>query len=213
MSLFLGPIHIWMFNKILILESRAFALAEALEKSGNGGVGAVVEEYGQRLEGRNLADILGDNSIHQFLYGLIGRAQIMEARLMELAGDGGAQLVKVAEEHGRQTARGAVAKAGSNPQTLEDIYRQVNDHHMEGMPCDPGAETTQESKTVMGYCHSSCNHIQNWSYTGADVKAMCGLTNAWLAGFVSELNPAAVYEVKETLAEGAGSCRATITLG
>ena len=214
MSLFLGPIHHWMFNKILILESRAFHIASALEGAGveSAAVKKAVADYGEKLAGRDLADMLGDNSIHQFLYGLIAKIQIFEAGLVDLAKDRWEIALKAAESHGRETAGKAVSATGSKNASLEDIYRLIHDNQLEGMPCDPGAETAVISPSKLGYNHSTCNHIQNWEYTGVDIKRMCAITNAWIKGFIAGVNGSASYEVRQTLADGANSCKAEITI-
>jgi hypothetical protein len=203
-----------MFNKIVILESRAFSIATALEKAGveSSAVNKAVADYGQKLAGRDLAEMLGDNSIHQFLYGLIGKVQIFEASLVDLAKDRWDVAVKAVESHGRETADKAVKASGAKVASLEDIYRLIHDNQLEGMPCDPGAETAALIPGKLGYFHSTCNHIQNWEYTGVDIKRMCAITNAWIKGFIAGVNDTASYEVKQTLADGAPSCKAEITL-
>ncbi len=214
MSLFLGPIHHWMFNKILILESRAFSIASAMEGAGveSAAVGKAVSDYGEKLAGRDLGEMLGDNSIHQFLYGLIAKIQIFEASLVDLAKDSWDLVLKTAESHGRQTAVNAVRVSGARTDSLEDIYRLIHDNQLEGMPCDPGAETAVLTPGKLGYFHSTCNHIPNWEYTGVDIKRMCAITNAWIKGFIAGVNGKASYEVMETLAGGAKSCKAEITI-
>lgn len=214
MSLFLGPIHHWMFNKILILESRAFSLATAMEGAGveNAAVAKAVCDYGEKLAGRDLAEMLGDNSIHQFLYGLIAKVQIFEAGLVDLAKDRFDLALKTAESHGRETALKAMKVSGAKTDSLEDIYRLIHDNQLEGMPCDPGAEIAASPPGKLGYFHSTCNHIQNWEYTGVDIKRMCVITNAWIRGFIAGVSSRASYEVKETLADGANSCKAEITI-
>jgi len=214
MSLFLGPIHQWMFNKILILESRAFSIATALESAGveRDAVNKAVADYGEKLAGRDLADMLGDNSIHQFLYGLIAKVQIFEASLVDLAKNSFDIVLKAVEAHGRETADNAVKAVGVKTASLEDIYRLIHDNQLEGMPCDPGAETAPLNPGKLGYFHSTCNHIQNWEYTSVDIKRMCALTNAWIKGFIAGVNGNASYEVKETIAGGAQSCKAEITV-
>lgn len=214
MSLFLGPIHQWMFNKILILESRAFSIAKALADAGveRAALDKSVSDYGEKLAGRDLADMLGDNSIHQFLYGLIAKVQIFEASLVDLAKNSFDVVLKAAESHGRETAGAAVKASGAKAASLEDIYRLIHDNQLEGMPCDPGAEIISLSPTKLGYFHSTCNHIQNWEYTGVDISRMCAMTNAWIKGFITGVNGKASYEVKATLADGANSCEAEITI-
>lgn len=211
MSAFLGPIHYWMFKKIQTVESRAFAVASALEAAGRGGeVRKLLDEYGARLEGRDLAEILGDNPIHQFLSGLIAKVEVLESRLVEAAGDDFGKALKAAEEHGAKTAETALENA-AKPENFEQMYQIINDYQLEGMPCDPGAEVGM-TNGVMRYDHSTCNHMPNWRFTGVDVGRMCDLANAWLSGFIKGLNKDASFSVEKTIAKGAASCHAQLRL-
>lgn len=213
MSAFLGPIHYWMFNKIQILESRAFAIAASLETGGKAEpVKKAIDGYGERLDGKDIAVLLGDNPIHQFLEGLIGKVEVFEAQLVEAAGDDFDKVLSAVEAHGREMAARALGASGGKMGSLHDIYQVVNEYQLEGMPCDPGAVVEELSDDKMIYAHSSCNHIRNWEYTGVDVKKMCDVNNTWLKGLITGLNGGAEYTVLETIAGGAGSCRAEMKL-
>ncbi len=211
MSAFLGPIHHWLFNKIQVVESRAFALAGALDESGKGSLNGALEEYGDKLEGADVAEILGDNSIHQFLSGLIARVEVLEAKIMDAANGNHELLLSAAEKHGRETAQKAISARGSKPESLDEIGQCLNDFCLEGMPCDPGA-TFESAGDKLMYGHTACNHLENWGYTSADPKKMCMLTCAWTKGLVSGLSENANFEVKNTIANGSDSCLAEIKL-
>ncbi len=213
MSAFLGPIHYWLFNKILRVEGRAFAMASAMESNGKAEIArSKIEEYGQRLAGADLAELVEGNSIHQSLYGLISKVEVFEASLVEAAGDDYEIVKKAAEENGKEAAEKAVAKEGARPEDLESIYRFINDSQLEGMPCDPGAEVEPLDANRLAYRHIACNHISNWEYTNCPSSKMCGINNAWLKGFISGLNGDAEYTVEKTIADGAESCEAEIRL-
>lgn len=212
MSAFLGPIHYWLFNKIQTIESRAFAIADALKTAGKDkAVDEIVEDYGDRLEGQDLDVLIGDNPIHQFLAGLIAKAQVLESRIVEAAGDDVETALKAAEEHGKKTAARAVENK-PKPEDFEGIWQYINDYQLEGMPCDPGADVSLGSNGSMRYAHTVCNHMQNWQYTGVDMGRMCQVTNAWLKGFVSGLNGDVEYNVERSIVGGADKCEAVLKL-
>jgi hypothetical protein len=197
------------------MEDRSFAIASYLQANGSKEAATKkISEYGQRLTGADLGQLLGNNSIHNFLYGLISKVEIFEAGLVELANDGKfADLLKVAGEHGRNTGLKLLEhNGGKSPSTLEELYQQIADTHLEGMPCDPGGEVEPLNEHTLAYNHSACNHIPNWEYTGCGNKRMCQIHNAWLGGFISGLNGSAKYTVERTIADGASSCAAKITL-
>lgn len=214
MSAFLGPIHYWLFNKIVILESRAMAIAGALDKMGKASrVKEIMADYGDKLEGSDLAEIIGDNPIHQFLYGLIAKAQILESQLVEAADKDFDKILPVVEEHGKATAHNAISQnGGKEPANLEEIYQYIHNCQLEGMPCDPGASVNPVSGEHVRYTHSSCNHISNWRFTGVDANSMCVLTNTWLKSFVNGLNPKAEFALETSITGGGKSCSADIRM-
>ena len=184
MSAFLGPIHHWLFGKICVVESRAFAIAEAI--SGKGvNTEELIANYGEKLEGADLPSLVGGSPIHQFLYGLITKVQVLEAQVVEAAGEDNFEtVIKAAEAHGAIIAENAVEKQGAKPENNEAIYEFIHNYQLEGMPCDPAGAANPTSETDLEYTHTVCNHIANWEYTGATPAQMCKVTNAWLKGFV-----------------------------
>lgn len=208
MSLILGPIHHWLFGKILVAEERAFALAEALAAAGVGDdLIPLRERYGERLAGKELATLVGENPIHQFLQGLITKVQLFEASLVEAHADRVELLYETARRHGEETGR---RLAEGKRRTAEEIARLLNDTQLEGMPCDPGATFTPfPDGAGFDYTHSACNHIGNWSYTGVDIPTMCRLYNRWIEGFVEGLGGG--FRLEETIADGAARCVARVT--
>ncbi len=213
MSAFLGPIHHWLFNKIVHMEGRAFAIASMLSDNGQKeAVDQKIADYGQKLEGADLAQLVGDNSIHQFLYGLISKVEVFEAGIVETASDFD-KVLQTVEAHGKASAEQALSQSGEAVDDAEALYKYVNDYVLEGMPCDPGAEVQPIDNKRFAYNHTACNHIPNWEYTACSPSKMCAVHNAWLKGFVSGLNSNATLEVKETIADGAGRCSAEISIG
>ncbi len=205
MSLMLGPIHTWLFNKIVIAEERAMALATLLSQQGSD-LGELLARYGEPLAGKDLATLVGERSIHQFLQGIITKVQVFEASLVEGNADKVDLLLDAAYAHGKEVA-GRMAPDGGLG--LEEVVRLLNDTQLEGMPCDPGATFTPDaSGDGVDYTHSACNHMVNWSYTGVDPKVMCRLNNRWIAGFVEGLGGS--YEVAQTIADGATACGARV---
>ncbi len=212
MSAFLGPIHYWLFNKIVTLESRAFALSKTLEDNGVD-VSSLTDQYGNKLEGEDIGEIIGNNPIHQFLSGLITRVQVFEAQVVERAGTEHLdKLLARALLHGSETAANAIEKqGGSKPEGLGGVENQIQTFQLDGMPCDPAGELSLISDKELSYSHTTCNHLGNWAFTGVDKSSMCKITNVWLEGFVKGLRENAEYSVESAIADGADSCLAKIT--
>jgi hypothetical protein len=209
MSLTLGPIHYWLYNKIKIAEDRSFALHDGLHGAGVD-VAAERDRYGDRLPDADLTELVGDNSIHSFLQGLITRIQIFEASLVEAAVGHEDLIFALVEQHGRKTGQEAVAHQGGPATDVNQLGRLVNDYQLEGMPCDP-SPAFAPGEGELTYRHTACNHLANWEYTGAKPETMCALTNRWLAGFVEGAG-SAEFILGHTIVDGAPDCQATIRL-
>ena len=78
MSLFLGKIHYWLFNKILWFENLEEEIIKTAKSEGLDieGVKSEIEaKYGAKLENKNLEEIIDTNNIHGWLQDRIHRAE------------------------------------------------------------------------------------------------------------------------------------------
>ncbi len=210
MSAFLGPIHHWLFKKVLVVESRAFAIAEGLKEKHGEEFQTIIKDYGEKLEGQDLAELVGQNSIHTFLDGLIAKTDVFEAQLVKASEGDFDKILEIANAHGGQAAKSALAANGKDSATIDELPQYINDHQLEGMPCDPGAEFENNDGAVR-YGHRTCNHMQKWNYTGVEGEKMCQVTNSWLTGFINGLNSDVNFKVVKTIAGGADACESHIT--
>ncbi len=216
MSAFLGPIHHWMFNNIKAVESRAFAIASAVENSGDETIAMAVknilDEYGERFEGKDLAEFVGNSPIHQFISGMLSKTEVFEAQIVAAA-DGKFDLIlEVAFNHGKGAAAKALDGKDQKPENLNGIEQYIRENQLEGMPCDPSGTFEQLSESSLIYSHTTCNHLQNWGYADVDKEKMCKLTCEWLKGFTQGLNGGVSFSVKNSIASGASSCAAELKL-
>ena len=78
MSLFLGKIHYWLFNKIIWFEGLEEELVKVAEKSGLD-VKAIKKEinekYGERLPNKPLEEMIDTSNIHGWLQDKINAAE------------------------------------------------------------------------------------------------------------------------------------------
>lgn len=213
MSAFLGPIHYWLFAKIVTVESRAHALAALLSDKGVD-VADLLADYGEKLQGADLAELVGGASIHQFLSGLITKVEVFEAQVVERGGDDHFELLlATAQNHGRVMGSELASDGGGPPSTAESLANFIHNHALEGMPCDPGGDLAPLSDTELSYGHQACNHMMNWRYTGVDLAKMCRIQNAWVEGLTKGLCGNVTYVTGDTIVSGAPHCQAQITLG
>jgi len=216
MSIFLGPIHHWLFNKILIVEDRRDRYIQALREKFGDRVTTLLEtmdkSYGARLQGRPLDQLVGDKPIHGFLQSLIqkvkaGEGSLVAGAMAKLNGEVFSVLLEEAEGHGRDMGMRALKeKRLSNPRA-EEVGDILKDYLLEGMPCDQGgAFVPGASSVALEWHHSTCPHRKNWDVAGAPFMEMCCLTNAWIGGFVTAVKPDMHFERNTSLASGDTGC-------
>jgi len=211
MSMFLGPIHHLMFEKIKIASQRSRSVVEKFSEKFGEEVGNTINtvmpaglvDFGNTP----LEELLGDNPIHQFLQSLIDEVEIAEAKLVTafLYGfpDGGKELLL--ESFKSDGARVAKDKVGDSSADINSICNSINQFYLEGMPCDPGGSFNVDGNSVE-VSHSECLHKAKWDSAGAPADIMCELLDAWVAGFAQQLNPDVKLERVSTEAKGDSSC-------
>ena len=217
MSMFLGPIHQWLYNKIQNGAERAAAIEDAFKGAFGAEADALIAEMDDKYPafpvGIPLEDIIGDAQIHPFLMGLIRMVETREGALIAAFtgkyADKAADLaLATAEEFGKKT--GDAAKAEVNAGDMESIYKALYDRQLDGMPCDQGAQP-QLSGDKLIIRQSECLHSNNWKETGAPLELMCKITGAWMKGFLEGAASGVAYSIEDSVISGAGTCKYCIS--
>lgn len=217
MSMFLGPIHHWLYNKIEIGAERATAIEEAFKESFGSDAEALIAGVDESCPafptGLPLEDIIGDAQIHPFLMGLIRMIETREGALVKVFtdkfGDKAADVaVAAAKNFGQKIGEGAKGEIVAGD--LESVFRTLYNQQLDGMPCDQGAQPDMQGDKLVIH-QSECLHSSNWQGAGAPIETMCKITGAWMEGFLKAAAPDVTYSVEETVAGGAGACRYCIS--
>jgi hypothetical protein len=217
MSSFLGPIHHWLYNKIKVVESRRDGYISALKKKHGAEAAGIIEEldkdYGAKLDGQALEQMIGNNPIHGFLHSLVqkvegGEGKLVAAAIKKFNGDAFNLFLEASEKHGRDTGERALKEKNASDPSTEAVSGLLNDYLLEGMPCDQAAYITPKSKNAFELGHKTCLHHANWKAVGAPFMEMCCFTNAWIGGFVKAVQPKMTYESKASIASGDPGCLA-----
>jgi len=197
MSLFLGKIHYWLYNKIIWAEKTE---TEIVKWAAGYGLAAekwmqqFIEEYGAPTGNLALEDIIDTSNIHGWLQERIRGVELRQAALITaiLAEDNKykAGLVEIYKKQ----AEAAAQEYNAHPDTPEGIYNAVNDFILEGMPCDRASEMISNNQNEITWTTSTSLHEPYWLEVGGDVKNFYELREAWLASFVEALNPEFSYD-------------------
>lgn len=193
MSLYLGKIHYWLFNKIVWfegLEEEIINLAknqgldiESLSKDIN-------NKYGQKLPKLPLEEMIDTSNIHGWLQEKIhsaeGRLATWTGKLLEKENS----KEKLEALYIRQGIKAAkeVKEQGKSLNTAVDIFNSVNDYILDGMPCDRVNEVISQDEEKVIWKRRICVHKDIWESVNGDVNYFYDLRNLWIKSFVTEVN-------------------------
>ena len=193
MSLFLGKIHYWLFNKVLWfegLEGEIIKLAkdkgidvEKLEAEIN-------SKYGVKTPNKNLEDMIDTSNIHGWLQGKIhsaeGRMAAWTKVILENNQDYILDMRKVYENQGVNAAN--EAKESLENINAETIFNSMNDYILDGMPCDRVNEVIDSSEESIMWKRRVCVHKNIWENEGIVVDVFYELREQWINAFVNTMN-------------------------
>lgn len=193
MSLFLGKIHFWLFNKILWFEGLEDEII-ILAKNENLDIEKIKKEidskYGEKLQNKNLEEIIDTNNIHGWLQSRIhsseGRIAAFTKFILENDDQGLEKLEKIYISQGVKAAK--EVKSTHNLSTAKDIYTSINDYILDGMPCDRVNEVVTSDDETVEWKRRLCVHKDLWNKEDLDVSVFYNLRNLWIEAFVNEVN-------------------------
>ncbi len=221
MSMFLGPIHYIMFNKIKTAAGRSRVVVETFKKKypqeTEETVKAVLPEGLVDFGDTALDELLGDNMIHPFLQGLIDHVEIAEAKLVtallyRFPEDGKDLLKEAFKSHGAQTATKAMASQNGAERNIGTALNILGEVYLEGMPCDQVSSFSSNDPDTMDVEHNDCLHRNKWEKVGAPLETMCELLDNWIEGCVQEINPNIKLERETAIIKGSSTCRCKMVL-
>lgn len=196
MSLFVGKIHYWLYNKIAWFEKIEEDIVRWAKEQGlpaDEWLGDIYAAFGEPTGDKALDDVIDTANIHEWLQQRIQGAESRQADLVTriLAAAPGAKdhLVKIYAKQGALAAGAYGERAG----TPEGIFNAMNDFLLEGMPCDRVNEIVGNSDLEISWETVLCLHTPYWEEVNGDVQNFYDLREAWVMSFVQEMNPAFEY--------------------
>jgi hypothetical protein len=186
LSAFLGPVHHWLYHKIQWHET---LLEELLALPGEGPVetGTLVGEmnasFGEPVRG-DLSRVINHTDIHGWLQERITSLELRTAYLVTFfLGKGIIDLDSLEDFYREYGKRTMTQEAVSTP-SPEALFKVVNDHLLEGMPCETINQPVLKEKDAFGWRESRCIHKDHWDRVQGDVTVFYRLRNALVEGFV-----------------------------
>ncbi|MGL5355993.1 MAG: hypothetical protein ACRDAQ_05510, partial [Cetobacterium sp.] len=189
MSLYLGKIHYWLFNKILWLQNLEENIVQSAQSHGldiETAKAKITEKYGEELKNKNLDEIIDLNNIHGWLQNTIhtseGRLAAWVGFILENDSDAMNNLKLVFEESGVVAAN--EAKLTAQYSTALDIYNCLTNYILDGMPCDRVTVVTVSEENLVSWERRLCVHKEVWEKENVDVNVFYDLRKSWIETFV-----------------------------
>ena len=151
MSMFLGPIHYWLYNKINNQEKLTAAIASEASKKG-----WISDAAAYTKELPALESVIDESNIHGWLQLQITDAETRYASLIALLADKFDEVKALAFDFGKSNAVDAKADA-------EGIYKYFEDFFVNGMPCDHVNSVVDQGEDSLTWKMSQDIHAQYWN--------------------------------------------------
>ena len=194
MSLFLGKIHYWLFNKIQWFEILEEDIIEVAKEEGiytDKIRDKINKRYGEKLPNKPLQDMIDTGNIHGWLQSKINSAEgRMAAWISEIINNSEKGINKIERVYINQGIKAAmeVVAEGKSFEKAEELYNLMNDYILDGMPCDRVNEIIDSSEEMIKWTRRICVHKDIWNAENIDVKYFYDFRGLWIKAFISELN-------------------------
>ncbi|NLK20561.1 MAG: hypothetical protein GX308_00425 [Epulopiscium sp.] len=206
MSAFLGPIHYWLYNKIILFEElESYLLDTYTKKYGN-----IIEKMFIKhcdkydypiITDEPLEKIIDLDNIHGWLQKKISIAEIRQAAFLnEIFITYGDEAIGIALDVYSSQGKdiGKKIHDNENPSSPQELLKAMNNYILDGMPCDHVNKIITSEEGYLEWNTVSCLHIGYWQSVGADDKIFYELRKHWIAAFVENANPEYKYEFIKT---------------
>ncbi|HEY9062968.1 MAG TPA: hypothetical protein VIO64_21095 [Pseudobacteroides sp.] len=200
MSLFLGKIHYWLYNKILWfegIEDEIVNNAKSKYKDMDDLVSSINNRFGKSTGRQPLEEVIDNSNIHGWLQQKIESAELRQAalvtELLKREPSNKAEFLRIYREQGEAAAR----EYRSSADTPQEIFNALNDFILEGMPCDRVNEIVSSNDVEFVWQTTMCLHRPHWNQVEGDVQNFYDLREAWVKGFVETINSEYKYKKSE----------------
>ncbi|WP_027633834.1 hypothetical protein [Clostridium hydrogeniformans] len=200
MSLYLAPIHSWLFNKIKLSEELERNIEEAFSNEFGDDVYKIFSEglskYGNFIEDKPLESMIDTSNIHGWLQDKVskteGRMAYFITNSIKTFGENVIPIaLKVYENHGKKCGT-EVSVSGDNENALS-LFKNFNNYVLDGMPCDHVNSLKTKTEDLVEWETTTCIHKKYWDEVSGDINVFYNLREAFTTAFIKESNPNFIY--------------------
>ncbi|AOY76181.1 hypothetical protein [Clostridium formicaceticum] len=203
MSAFLGPIHHWLFKKIVLFEELEKNILTALSGEDSKKFidqlsNTLQEKYGHFIPQKPLEALIDTDNIHGWLQKQISIVETRHAAVIKaLSDEFGKEALKtiknVYREQGKQL--GLEVSKLAKPSDATSLYKELNNYLLEGMPCDNANNILDAQEKEVQWQITNCLHKPYWEHVSMDTSIMYDLRFTWIQSFIEHANPNYTYIV------------------
>lgn len=183
MSLFLGPIHHWLYHKIQLQQELVDDIMTLGREKWHLPLFAVCESLYGELERGALENVIDGSNIHGWLQEQVSRVEYYLAHsvtaILDADTEALGELTTLFEAKGRENA----SMLGENL-NAEMLFKIMSDTWLDGMPCDHAMAVLEQSENQVVWQKYKCTHMSYWQEAQGDVKYYNQLREAWIKAFV-----------------------------
>ncbi|MFQ5455178.1 MAG: hypothetical protein ACE5EA_03105 [Nitrospirota bacterium] len=195
MSLFLGPIHYIMYNRIALVNDRENRVVnDAVDKWGEKAKSVIEdtrEKYGYRTSDAPLEQQIGDAPIHGWISDRLGKVVMSEAAVsnainLQFGKEGRDLILNSSQQHGGELAQRLLKEKKTIFDSIESLNEMLYKYLLEGMPCDHCSATVSQSDKSIVIQRDLMIHAPYWLEVNVPAELMIDLSTAWVRGFVEK---------------------------
>lgn len=181
MSKFLGPIHIWLFNKIKLQNDLIDkVMSKCCTEEENKKINSYLDEHYGKLPSGNLEDIIDESNIHGWLQDKISLVEVRLAYLVTMISNEKKDLiVKCAYDFGKEHSLKDIKSA-------KEAFHHIESCLLSGMPCDHVNMVISEDEDFIKWQETVDIHEKYWTAVNGDVKNFFDIRNALIEGMLHD---------------------------
>ncbi|MBN2259173.1 MAG: hypothetical protein JW702_01360 [Clostridiales bacterium] len=183
MSAFLGPIHYWLYKKIQKLEEIEMSLLNV----------NVPVTYMYLT--KDLEEVVDETQIHTSLQEMIKLTEFRFAQVMKVLieqKNSDIEWIKsIFKNHGAHDGKSVKLIKESN--SIELIYKHLNDYILDGMPCDNINNIISNEKNELSWFTKNSLHSPYWEGVGLDVDIYYNFRKHYIQSFIDVFDPNLQY--------------------
>ena len=182
MSAFLGPIHYWLYHKIKIQEELTQKVLSHLKSESYLSINQQIKDHFDCLPVGDLEEVIDNQHIHEWLQ---SKVTLVEQRYAFAISEILNKAYLTVEEIEAIAYKVGKKWAPFDLVNVQSAYRFLNDHLLDGMPCDRINQVVNETSYCITFKRQKCIHKSYWEKYGQSGELYYKLREAFVQGLLT----------------------------